>query len=88
MNCAKCGVELKKVLLRHQVASKTYMKKAGYDGAEFVELYDKMLKYGFENLPEPYTVKHRFYEGGEAQFVKFALCIKCSKDADWGEDEE
>ena len=74
--CAKCGKELDKVLEHGSDASKTYLRKNKYDGAEWVELYEQIEKFNFPFLPEPFTVEQ--WGRYETTFVKFCLCLDCT----------
>lgn len=75
--CAKCGKELNKVLECRSKASKAWLRKYKYDGAEWVKPY-KQIKclFEFPYLPKPFwpnfvrTVQH----------VKFSLCLDCTPE--------
>ena len=89
--CAKCGKELNKVLEYSRTASKTYLRRNKYDGAEWVELHEQIKRFEFPHLPEPYTVTQNFVGKTYTNtFVKFCLCLDCTpKDFNFvGEREE
>ena len=89
-NCAKCGKELKKVLLLGHVASKSFLRKEGYDGADWSEPYENVKRFGFPFLPEPHIVTYERYGYPPVEYVEFCLCFKCTpKDFDFvGQVEE
>ena len=77
--CAKCGKELDKVLEHGSTASKTYLRKNKYDGAEWVERYNQIKKFDFPFLPEPHRyTPPKWMNLPSTQFVKFCLCLDCT----------
>jgi len=82
--CAKCGRKLEHILPLHSEATKTWLRKHGYDGAEWDEWFDSVKPFNFPYLPEP----HEDYKG--SRWVRFCLCLNCtSRDFKFtGEKEE
>jgi hypothetical protein len=90
MICAKCGKELTKVLEHGSDASKTWLRKSNYDGAEWVEQYEQIKRFNFPYLPDPFwSEPSRRFNVPSMQFVKFSLCLKCTpKDFDFIGDKK
>jgi len=72
LQCAKCGKDLKKVLPLHSEASKTWLRKHGYDGAEWNEMVENLQRFNYAFLPPP----HEGYKG--SQWIRFCLCLNCT----------
>ncbi len=78
MICAKCGKPLNKVLVKAETANKSYLKKYGYEGVEWCEMYDNIKRFNFEYLSEPYIPESHKRRGYKTLFVVFCLCIDCT----------
>jgi len=89
--CVSCGKELKKVLPLHHEASKTWLRKHGYDSAEWDDFWDNVKPLNFPHL-DMYGYRYVAMPNTNKQHerVRFSLCLNCtSRDFKFtGEKEE